>query len=195
VTHAVLELTDIKPTDVVVVTGPGPIGLLALQIVKAIGAGVYLCGVTKDSRRLELGKKLGASGIIDVQKDSLDEIIAEKTGGMGADVVLECSGNGAAASSGFDIIRKGGQYTQIGLFGAPIALDFAKIAYKEIKATGSFSQKWSAWLHTMELLRRNMVELKPLISHHFTIDQWEHAFNMAQSGDGLKIMFSMGSIA
>lgn len=191
VTHAVFELTAIRPTDLVVITGPGPIGLLTLQAVNALGAEAYLCGVSKDTKRLELGKKLGASRIIDVQKESIDEIIAEKTGGMGADVVLECSGNARAASTGFDIIKKGGQYTQIGLFDAPITLDFAKIAYKEIKATGSFSQKWSAWLHTMELLRRNKIDLKSLISHKFKINEWEKAFNMSQSGDGLKIMFSM----
>ena len=191
VTHAVLELTAIQPTDFVVIFGPGPIGLLTLQIVNALGAEAYLCGVTKDAKRLELGKKLGASRIIDVQKESINEIIAEKTDRMGADVVLECSGNARAASAGFDIIRKGGQYTQIGLFGAPITFDFVKIAYKEIKATGSFSQKWSAWLHTMNLLDRNKIDLKSLISHKFKIDDWEKAFNMAQSGDGLKIIFSM----
>ena len=191
VTHAVLELTAIQPTDLVVIFGPGPIGLLTLQIVNAIGAESYLCGVTKDAKRLELGKKLGASRVIDVQKEPIDEIVAEKTAGMGVDVVLECSGNSSAASTGFDIIKKGGQYTQVGLFGAPITLDFAKIAYKEIKATGSFSQKWSAWLHTMNLLRNNKIDLKPLISHKFRIDRWEKAFNMSQSGDGLKIIFSM----
>jgi L-iditol 2-dehydrogenase len=191
VTHAVLELTTIKPTDFVIISGPGPIGLLTLQVVNAIGAEAYLCGITKDANRLELGKKLGAARVVDTQKESIDDIVREKTGGMGADVVLECSGNGRAASAGFDIIKKGGQYTQIGLFGAPITLDFAKIAYKEIKATGSFSQKWSAWLHTMELFRRNKINLKSLISHQFAINEWEKAFNMAQGGDGLKIMFSM----
>jgi L-iditol 2-dehydrogenase len=191
ITHAALELTAIQPTDLVVISGPGPIGLLTLQVVNSLGAEVYLCGVTKDAQQLELGKKLGAARIIDVQKEPLNEIIAERTGGIGADVVLECSGNARAASTGFDIIKKGGQYTQIGLFGAPITLDFAKIAYKEIKATGSFSQKWSAWLHTMELLRRNKIDLKSLISHKFKIDEWEKAFNMAQSGDGLKIIFSI----
>lgn len=191
VTHAVLELTTIQPTDLVVIFGPGPIGLLTLQIVNAIGAEAYLCGITKDAQRLELGKKLGASRVMDVLKEPLDEIIAEKTTGLGADVVLECSGNSRAASAGFDIIRKGGQYTQIGLFGGPIQLDFAQIAYKEIKATGSFSQKWSAWLHTMDLLGHSKIDLKSLISHKFTIDNWEKAFNMAQSGEGMKIMFSM----
>ena len=176
---------------VVVIFGPGPVGLLTLQIVNAIGAEAYLCGITKDAERLELGKKLGAYRVIDVLKESIDDIITEQTAGMGANVVLECSGSSRAVSAGFDVIKKGGQYTQIGLFGAPITLDFAKIAYKEIKATGSLGQKWSAWLHTMNLLENNKIDLKSLISHKFTIDNWEKAFNMSQSGDGLKIMFSM----
>jgi L-iditol 2-dehydrogenase len=191
VTHAVLELTTIQPTDLVIIFGPGPIGLLTLQTVNAIGAEAYLCGVTNDAKRLELGKKLGASRVIDVQKESLVEIIAQKTNQLGADVVLECSGNAAAASAGLDIVKKGGRYTQVGLFGKPITLDFSKIAYKEIKVTGSFSQKWSAWLHTMNLLGHNKIDLNSLISHKFAIDDWEKAFNMAQSGDGFKIMFCM----
>ena len=195
VTHAVLELTQIKAGELVVIFGPGPIGLLALQVVNSLGAQVYLCGMSKDSERLELGRRLGAANIINVEKESVGDVVAEKSKGMGADVVLECSGSGAAAEAGFEIVRKGGRYTQIGLFGGPVSLDFSKIAYKEIKATGSFSQKRSAWLKSMELLERGAIQLEPLISDRFSLADWEKAFGLSQSGDRLKVMFSLDSDA
>lgn len=192
VTHALFELAEIKPTDSVVIFGPGPIGLLALQVVNAIGAEAYLCGIGKDAERLRLGGELGAAKVVDVEKESIHEIVNDKTKGLGADVVLECSGSSSAANTGFEIVRKGGQYVQIGLFGGPIKIDLAAMAYKEIRATGSFSQKWSAWLKTMELLRRGKIRLKPLISHKFGLEDWEEAFGIAQSGQGLKVVFSLG---
>jgi len=186
--HAVSELTGIDPNDTVLVSGPGAIGLLALQVVKAHGAKAIVAGTSVDEQRLKTAKELGADIIVNAETDDIAEIVAELTGGFGADTVIECSGSQPAAAFGIDIIRKRGKYTQVGLFGKPITLDFEKIAYKEIRVTGSFAQKWSAWKKALSLFEQGKVKLKPLISRELPLDDWEEGFQQLAKKDGLKIV-------
>lgn len=186
--HGVNELTGISAGDVVVLTGPGPIGLLSLQCAKAEGGFVIVSGTSADKGRLALAKKLGADVIVNVEQENLKDIVEQRTGGLGADVILECSGVSAAASSGLEIVRKGGKYTQIGLFGKPIQIDFEKIAYKEITVKGTFSQKWTAWRKALQLLELGKVTTKPLISDILPLSSWEEGFAKHRDKTGLKIV-------
>ena len=86
-----MELTRIEAGDVVVVTGPESIGLLALQVAKAQGGTVIVGGTNIDQERLAMAKRLGADRTVDVTNEDIFAIINELTGGRGADVLLECS--------------------------------------------------------------------------------------------------------
>jgi L-iditol 2-dehydrogenase len=186
--HGVNELTNIAAGDVVVLTGPGPIGLLAMQCAKAEGGYLIVCGTSADKARLDLAQQLGADRVVDIQQEDIKTIVGELTGGLGADVVLECSGAAAAASFGLDIVCKGGKYTQIGLFGRPIQIDFEKIAYKEITVKGSFSQKWTAWTKALQFLQQGKVITKPIISDVLPLDLWQEGFEKHRNKTGLKIV-------
>jgi L-iditol 2-dehydrogenase len=188
VTHGVLELTTVSPTDLVVVSGPGAIGLLTLQVVKSTGAQVVVCGTSADAERLSLATALGADRVIDVQVEDTVRVIRELTNGYGADVVFECSGAQASVTQCLELIRKAGQYTQIGLFGRPIQVDFDKITTKEIKVTGVQSQKRSAWEKALNLVSRGYVDLEPLISEELGLSQWQQAFEMVEQKRGLKVL-------
>ncbi len=135
-----------------VISGPGPIGLLSLLLVKESGCRAVVCGISKDEDRLALATRLGADAVINLEKENPQERIKEMTKGVGADVILECSGAAPAANLGLDLVKKRGKYTQIGLFGKPIEVDFEKIAYKEIEVRGSLSQRWTAWEKAIDLL-------------------------------------------
>jgi len=186
-TNGVIEQTGISAGDLVVITGPGAIGLLTLQLAKAEGGIVAICGVSGDEKRLQLAKELGADYTIRADKVDAVETIKEFTDGYGADVVLECSGAAAGASLALNIVRKRGKYTQMGLFGQPIKIDFELIAYKELQVTGFVSQKRSSWERAIKLMEHGKISTKPLISHQLPLDDWRCAFEMFEQRAGVKL--------
>ena len=187
--HAVQDLTGIDAGDIVLITGPGPMGLFCLQYVKANGGTVILTGLPKDRPRLELGKDLGADHAVVVGEDDLAGVVEDLTGGLGVDVVLECSGAGPAAQTGLELVRKQGKYTQVGIFGAPVAVDLAQLVYKEIRMTGSFSQKFLAWEAAVALCSQGKVLARPLVTDILTLDDWEEGFRRFESGEAIKVVF------
>ena len=186
--HAVLDLTRISAGDVVAITGPGPIGLLCLQLVKAAGACAVMCGTTLDAERLALARQWGADATLDVQAQDVIEWLNAYTGGLGADIWLECSGAPAAARLGLMATRRRGQYTQVGLFSGPFELDFSLVAYKELQVTGALGQRWPAWERSLALMRQGLVNAKRLASHTYPLTEWREAFRMVEQKQGLKIM-------
>jgi len=186
--HAVLELTEIVPGDVVAITGPGAIGLLSMQLAGAGGGYTVVCGLSQDKDRLAIAQHLGANLVLIVDKDDVQAAIHELTSGEGADVFLECSGAPAAARLGLNITRRGGQYTQIGLFGRPFEVDFETVAYKELFVTGSLGQKWTAWKRALTLLAQNKVATRPLVTHILPLIQWEEGFRLFEEKTALKVV-------
>ena len=186
--EAVIELTRVKPEDVVVVSGPGLVGQLTAQLAQLCGGRVILVGTSRDKKRLALAAELGIHQAIDIESTDLAKIVMDMTGGMGADVVFECSGSPAAARSGLNLLRKGGQYTQVGLFGKPIEIDFEQIAYKEAKVTGSLGQNWLNWNLAIKLLKNKRIQIAPLVSDVLPLDQWKDGFKNFESGSGIKIL-------
>ena len=190
VTHAVLELTQITVGDVALITGPGAIGLMTMQVAKVQGATVIIAGTAKDVERLAVAQQLGADNTVNVQEQNLLEKIHALTNSRGVDVVLECSGNEKAVDDGFLAVKKGGRFTQIGLFSKPITIDFEKIAVKEIKATGSFGSRWTSWEKALRLMAQEKVQLRPLVSDVLPITEWKHAFTMFEEKKGLKLVLT-----
>lgn len=191
VVHGVLAHATIKPGDVAIVAGPGAIGLLTLQVLKAAGATVVLLGTDADERRLQLAKDLGADYTLNVQQTAPDDLIAEITQeGLGADVVYECSGAGAAAQQLLTLVRRQGRYVQIGLFGKPIAWDLDQVCYKELIVTGSNASVPAAWDKALQLLASGAVQTKPLITHRFPVTEWEAAFDVFGAKTGVKTLLT-----
>ena len=186
--HAVQELTGIHAGDLVVISGPGTIGLLALQIAKAEGGRVVVTGTAKDQARLAIAKSLGADETVNINSENAVDHIRDLSDGTGADVVLECSGVPEAAVLGLELVKKQGKYTQIGLFGRPFPVDFEKIAYKEIQVTGSLSQHWVSWQRALLLMAEGKVRLKPLISEIIPLTEWKRAFEKLEAREGVKII-------
>jgi L-iditol 2-dehydrogenase len=186
--HAVLELTSVSAGDTVVITGPGPIGLLCLQLVKAAGGYAVMCGTSQDRARLELAKQLGADLTVNVEELDVLGLIGDLTDAQGADLFFECAGAPAAARLGLQVTRRGGQYTQVGLFPGPFELSFDLIAYKELRVTGSLGQRWTSWKRSLALLAQGQIDTKVLVSHVLPITEWREAFRLFEERQGLKIV-------
>ncbi|MBM3261840.1 MAG: alcohol dehydrogenase catalytic domain-containing protein [candidate division Zixibacteria bacterium] len=186
---AVSLLTRVTAGDIVVVTGPGPIGLLTAQVARAEGAYVILTGTSIDRERLALGARW-VDLTVNIEEENLDEIVKDLTDGHGADIVLECSGSAAATCSGIDLLRKEGILMQIGLHGRPFEIDLFKAELKEITLRTSFSGSLQSWDRTMTLLRQKKIELAPIVSDVLPITEWKTAFDRLHRKEGMKILLS-----
>jgi L-iditol 2-dehydrogenase len=186
VVHGALELPRLTPGDTAVIAGPGAIGLLALQVVLAAGVRVVMLGTDRDEQRLAMARELGAAEAFNIQRDGYEEAILEMTGGLGTDIVYECSGAGPAAQMLLQVVRRGGQYAQIGLFGKSVAWDLDQICYRELQVTGSNASVPSSWNRALRLLSAGTVVTAPLISGVYAVSDWRAAFDTFENRSGLK---------
>jgi L-iditol 2-dehydrogenase len=177
----------IQKNNVVVVLGPGPIGLLVAQVVKTYGAKVVIAGLTKDRRRLDKAKELGIEAAVDILTENTKEIVDVLTDGYGADIVFECTGASPSVNLGLDILAKKGNYVQVGMFPmAEISVDFEKVIQKELQVIGSRTQKPSDWDSSLALINNGSVNTKALVSHQFNITEWDQAYDAIKSGAAIK---------
>lgn len=176
VVRGLLELNELRAGDRAVITGPGPIGLLALQVAKASGARVVVLGTAADAARLELAYRLGADGVLTVEAaEGLVDATVDALGGE-PDVAIECSGAEPAASLSLRLVRKAGRYVQVGLFGRPIELDFDQVCYKELRVSGSFATTPSSWHRALALAGSGAVSLAAIVGATYPLAEWERAF-------------------
>lgn len=193
VVHAIMERSTIQAGDVVLVSGPGPIGLMALMISVLQGARVVVCGTSTDADRLQMAETLGAKRIVDVTQEDLKTVIDEETNNRGCDVVLECSGFGKAIQNGLAVLKKRGIFTQIGLTEEPTLIDTNLLCFKEIDYRGCLSKTNWSWRRTVRLMEERAIPLETLVSHVFKLDDWQQAIDAAMQRSGLKIVFDIGS--
>jgi L-iditol 2-dehydrogenase len=187
--HA-LELNRVEPGDTVVVSGPGTIGLLTMQVVKAAGARVIVLGTGSDEKRLAKAGQLGADDVYNVETTDTLATIRDMTGGLGVDVIFECAGAGPSARHCLELVRREGRYVQVGLFGKPISWDMDQVCYKELRMSGSNASVPSAWRKALVLLASGQVQTKPLISDVLPITEWSQAFERFEKRDGFKLLLT-----
>lgn len=188
VCHAIYDLCCIKAGDIVLVIGPGAIGIMAMQVAKAQGAVVIISGTDIDGERLKLAKELGADYTINIQQDGLEELVKRLTRGYGTDVVLECSGSEAGVNTGLKMIKKLGYFTQIGMGKPDINFNIESISYKEIHLRGSLGSRNHSWRTALKLQKQGKVHLEPLANPILPLEAWKEAFDRFEKKDGCKFM-------
>lgn len=186
VVRGVIERTRVDAGDIVLVSGPGTIGLLATQLAKNQGAYVITSGIPEDKKRLELAKELGADEIVS-NPDNLEAVIKNHSQ-YGADVAFECSGAAPSIEACLRNLKKQGTYSQLGLFGEKIPVDMDEFLYKEIRITNSFASEPSSWERALRLIKNDKIKLKPLISSQVSLEDWEKGFEMFVDKENFKIL-------
>ncbi len=190
VVHAVAERVGVDVGDVVVFLGPGPMGLLGLQIAKAQGAEhVIITGTSADKERLQLAKKLGADITINIEEEDPLEIIQSVTNGLGADVVFETAGADAARRQALQLIRQTGTIGFIGITGGLTnEIDLDQILEKELDVRGSWGTVWSSWKRTLSLIASQQIKTAPLITARLGLDEWAKGFKMMEDRSAIKVL-------
>lgn len=171
------------------ILGGGPIGIAAVPVCKAAGASRVLLSEVMPFRQ-DLARKMGADRVIDPAKENVAEVVRSLTGGQGVDVVLEMSGHPAAIAEGFRAIRKNGRYSLLGIPAKPLSIDLAKdVIFPGITVQGINGRRmFETWYQMDALLVSGKVDLKPLITHHFKMADFQKAFEVGISGNAGKII-------
>jgi len=178
--------------EAVVVVGCGPIGQFAIGFSKILGAEVVI-GVDVNEKRLNLAKEMGATHFINPQRESVAQkvkILTRDYGG-GAGVVIDASGNAKAMKEAFSYLRVGGKFVILGQTDGPLPLNPSMdVVFKETKVIGLFGREiWDTWEKTEKLLVSGKINPAPVITHRFSLDEFEKAFKVALSGEGCKVLF------
>lgn len=173
-----LDLIGVDLGATVAVLGPGPIGLITIQVVKVMGAFKTILTGTREGR-LKVGRELGADLIININKENCAEIVNKFTDNQGVDLVVEAAGNTKALRDAFNIVAKGGKILLLGVAAVPPS-NLRLAIGKELTIKGSLAQP-NAWTKALALVASGRVKVKPLISLKMPLDRIEEAFKIAET--------------
>lgn len=179
--NAVVNQSDIKPGDRVVVLGPGPIGLLCAAIAKLWGAQVAVVGLETDRKRLKVAEAYGCTAIV----NDLEEW-AYAGDGLGVDGVIDAAGVSKTLEIALQITRPAGWITKVGWGPQPLNFSLDPLVQKAITLRGSFSHNWPIWERVLELTGSGQLNLDPVIGGVWALDEWHTAFEAMHSGDIVK---------
>jgi threonine 3-dehydrogenase len=178
----------------VAVLGCGPIGLFAIGIARASGAGRVLAS-DRTPFRLGLAERIGAHEALDVRYvDDVAAWFTEKNEGEHLDVVFEMSGAPDAIGDAFRIVRNGGRVILFGIPAAPVEIDISQtMIFKNLTVSAVNGREiWGTWYRTRWLLEHGVVDLRPLITHELALAEFEHALALLEAGEACKIIVYPG---
>ncbi|MDQ3930955.1 MAG: zinc-binding dehydrogenase [Chloroflexota bacterium] len=187
--NALVVKSRIRPADLVVILGPGAIGLMCTQIARVSGASnIVLAGLPHNAARLEIGGKLGATHTVDLSKDDLPGLVAELSGGVGADLVVDAAGPSATVKLALDIVKRNGQITKIAWGPRPLDLSLDLLLAKAVTFQGVFSHTWDTWERVLRLQATGQVRFAEMISHRVPLEDWKVAFDALETGEAVKAL-------
>lgn len=177
----------------IAIVGCGPIGVMAVDVAKAVGASKVFA-IDINEYRLDLAKKLGADVCLNPKKDDVIAEILSMTAGLGVDVVCEMSGSGIAMNQAFKYLKKGGRMSILGLPDAPFEIDVANdIVFKGITVNGITGRRiMQTWQLGKELIDSGKLHLETAVTHILAFEDFEYAFDLMHSGNCGKIVLRVG---
>ncbi len=173
--QSLLDPQRVRAGDTVLIVGPGPIGLLAAQVARAVGGAVHVRGTARDAERL------AAAARLDFETSTTDDGSAGEF-----DVVVECSGHETGMTFALESAARGGRYVQIGLAGKPVTVPFDLVCFRELSVSSGNASTPASWARALELITERRVALEPLLSEAVPLGEWERAFASTRSGAGIK---------
>ena len=188
VVRGVIERTRVSAGDYVLVAGCGVMGQLTALVARAAGAVVFVAGLSSDTERLAVARKLGAAATFASDKVDVEEEIARLTDGMGVDAAFECTGAASGADLCVHALRKTGAFTQIALYNKPIPFDWDLAMKKELQLTTSIASERSSWLITLRLLQHGLVDPTPLVGQPLKLSQWQEGWRRMLEREDFKIL-------
>jgi L-iditol 2-dehydrogenase len=186
--QAVTEVTPVRLGDTALISGPGPIGLLCLELLVAEGVKTMVAGTARDGARLAMAQRIGAAAVVNVDENRLFDAVQKETGGKGVDVALECAGHPDSVRGCLEALRPMGHYTQVGICGREITFPIDQMFYKQLTLTGSLCYTARTWDRMMEIFAQGKVRLTDLISAKLPLSEWRKGFDLCVKKEALKVL-------
>lgn len=183
--HTALEF-DLVGEDVLI-TGAGPIGIMAVAIAKHVGARHVVITDINDYR-LEIAKKMGATRAVNVSQTSLRDVMEDLNMKEGFDVGMEMSGNAKAFSDMLDIMNHGGKISMLGIMPGDTAINWNHVIFKGLEIRGIYGRKMFETWYKMIAMLESGLDLSPVLTHQFKVDDYETAFEIMRSGNSGKVI-------
>lgn len=185
-----VEKGEVKE-EAVVVIGCGPIGQFAIGISKIMGAKIIIA-IDINQQRLNIAKEMGATDLINPNTSSVVEEVKDitKNYGRGAGVIIEASGSIEALKEAFNYSRLGGKIIVLGQTDDSLSLrPSSDIVFREVQLMGLFGREiWDTWEKTERILSSGEFNIEPIITHRFSLSDFDKAFKTALSGKGCKVL-------
>jgi threonine 3-dehydrogenase len=184
-THTALSF-DLVGEDVLI-TGAGPIGIMAVAIARYAGARHIVITDVNDYR-LELARNMGASVALNVTRDSIDDTMRALGMEEGFDVGMEMSGNPTAFRDLLRTMHHGGKVALLGIPPDDTAIDWNQVIFKGLILKGIYGREMFETWYKMSSMLQSGLNIEPVITHHFGIDEFEPAFQLMESGQSGKVI-------
>jgi L-iditol 2-dehydrogenase len=187
--YGLTELGGLVAGESIVVTGPGPIGLLGVAVAKALGAQPVILTGTRDNR-LEIGRELGADYVINVRKEDAVEAVQRIMNGRGVDYVLECAGAPNAVDEAARMVNRGGKICLAAFPHEPVPIDLAALVRNNIYLYGIRGEGKSATHRAAALMAQKRFDAMKIHTHTFALDDLPTALNYTRDriDDAIKVV-------
>ena len=187
--YGLTELGGLVAGESVVVMGPGPIGLLAVAVAKALGASPVVLTGTRDAR-LAIGKELGADHVINVKNEDAVQKVLDLTGGIGTDYVIECAGTESTINDAAHMVNRGGKICLAAFPHEPVKVDIAEMVRNNVYVYGIRGEGRSATHRAMAFMADKRFDATKIHTHTFTLDDLPTALKYARERieDAIKVV-------
>jgi threonine dehydrogenase-like Zn-dependent dehydrogenase len=187
--YGLTELGGLVAGESVVVIGPGPIGLLAVAVAKALGASPVILTGTRN-RRLAIGRELGADRVVNINDEDAVEVVRQLTGGIGADYVVECAGTEATINQAIHMTNRGGKICLAAFPHDPVTMDLAHLVKNNIYTFGIRGEGRSATRRAMALMAEKRFDATIIHTHTFPLADLPTALRYARErvDDAIKVV-------
>ena len=173
----------------VLITGAGPIGIMAAAVAKHVGARHVVISDVNDYR-LELALKMGASRAINVGSQNIEDCMHDLGMTEGFDVGMEMSGVPAAFSSMLSNMNHGGKIAMLGIPPSDMAIDWTEVIFKGLEIKGVYGREMFETWYKMASLIQSGLDLSPMLTHHFAVDDYLKGFELMESGQSGKVILN-----
>ena len=190
--HTALSF-DLVGEDVLI-TGAGPIGVMAASVARFVGAR-HVVVTDVHEYRLDLARKMGAPRAVHVQKQSLRDVMEELHMHEGFDVGLEMSGNGEAFRGMLEVMNHGGRVAILGIPSKDVAIDWNQVIFKGLLLKGVYGREMFETWYKMSSLIQSGLPLGPVLTHRFPIDRFVDGFEIMRSGQSGKVVLDWTNAA
>jgi threonine dehydrogenase-like Zn-dependent dehydrogenase len=180
--------SQVRPGDIVVVLGCGPIGLLCAALALAAGAEVLLTGSTGDDFRLAKARAIGVQHVVNAAQEDVAATVKEMTEPDGPDLIVDAVGGNETFAQALQMAGPCGQITKVGWFRGGQAPNLNSIVGRNLRIHGVYGHTWEVWEKCVRVLAAGHVPLEHIATHRLPLSEWEHGFQLMKDCEAVKVL-------